>query len=124
MKLKKYKDKTYGVNYAFVYDIVDIKKLAPFLKRKDKKIYKWYVAVDTPKEEKDFAGRTIHNSNNILILFKKETDYPFFVSVVVHELLHAMFFVFGERGIEIQSGGNNEHCTYYLDHLVMEVLSK
>ena len=124
MKLKKYKDNVYGVNYAFVFGIKDIKKLSPFLKENDKKIYKWYISVDTPKEEKDFAGRTIHNGNNILILLKEEKDYAFLVCTLVHELLHSMFFVFGERGVEIQSGGNNEHCTYYLDHLVYEALKK
>ncbi len=123
MRFKKYKDKVYGINYCFVFDVVDVTKVQAFLDKKDKKIAKWYKSLD--KEAwSDFAGRTINSGNNICILLKKEKDYEFMVSVLVHELLHALFFAFGERGIEIQQGGNNEHATYYLDHLVYEALKK
>ncbi len=125
MRLKQYKDKVYGVNFGFVFDVTDVKKVPEFLKKKDKKIHKWYLSsMDEEKETKEFAGRTIHNGNNILIILKKEDEHAFLVSVIVHELLHALFFVFGERGIEIQDGGTNEHATYYLDHLVYEALKK
>lgn len=124
MRFKKFKEPVYGSNYCFIFDVVDIKKVPEFLKKNDKKIYKWYIAQDNLKEDKDFAGRTIGEGSNYLILLKKEKDYNYTVSVLVHELLHCMFFVFGERGVEIQDGGNNEHCTYYLDYLVYEALKK
>lgn len=121
MKFKKYKDVVYGINYCFIFDVTDIKKLPEFIKKNDRKIYKWYIAIDKD-DRKDFAGRTIHSSNNVMIVLKKEKDYNYLISVLVHELLHSMFFVFGERGVELQDGGSNEHATYYLDHLVYEAL--
>jgi len=122
MKFKKYRDETYGINYCFIFGIKDIKKVPEFIKKHDKKIYKWYMGIEI--EEKEFAGRTIHNSNNIMILLKDSDDQAFLTSVIVHELLHAMFFAFGERGVHLEEGGDNEHATYYLDNLVYQALKK
>lgn len=123
MRFKKYKDKVYGINYCFVFDIVDIKKVPDFLKKKDTKIYKWYKSINV-EHESEFSGKTIQNGNNMCILLMKEKDTAFLTATIVHELLHCMFFAFGERSVEIQQGGKNEHCTYYLDHLVYEALKK
>ena len=124
MRYKYYRDKVYGVNYHFVFDIKDTKKLPLFIKKNNTKMYKWYTSKDTPNEDKAFSGRTIQSGNVILILIKNDKDTAFKTATLVHELLHSMFFVFGERGVEIQDGGNNEHCTYYLDHLVYEALKR
>lgn len=126
MKFRKYKDETYGINYCFIFGIKDIKKVPEFIKKHDKKIYKWYMETQEKNEsdERDFAGRTIHNSNNIMILLKHTDDTAFLTSVIVHELLHAMFFTFGERGVHLEEGGDNEHATYYLDNLVYQTLKK
>jgi len=123
MRFKKYNDKVYGINYCFVFDVVDVKKIQEFLDKKDKKIARWYKSIDVDNTI-PFAGKTIKNTNNILVLIKKDKDASFVIATLVHELLHALFFVFGERGIEIQQGGGNEHATYYLDHLVYEALRK
>jgi hypothetical protein len=121
MKYKEYKDKVYGVQYIFILDVVDYDKAVNKFKKENKKLYKVF-GEKLSTYDRDFSGVTFINGSNILIMVKENKDKAFKIATIGHELLHASLFAFEGKGVEVDLSKNNEHLTYYFDHLLYEVL--
>ena len=93
--------------------------------KKLKKILKKYkIKCKEECTHKDYDGFFLHFENNITLIrlyFYPET--PYHLSVLQHEILHAVFYILKQSGIKL-SNKSEEAYTYLLENITQKVLKK
>ena len=75
--------------------------------------------------EEDSPGMTFYNSSGIsLIYIENEPTTPESISILGHEVLHAVFHLFGYVGVDFIDNSSNETFTYAFDYILKRALTK
>jgi len=128
LKHKHWYDEIYDVHYVFLLNISKDSQVNEILKKNYKHTYKYY------KEQKNNHNVSIENSSGkniqsryrqiILVRKMKKYDHAIWYGILAHECLHAMLYIFNDRGVKNDGTGYNEHFTYYLESLIRKSLEK
>ena len=106
-----------------LFTTADHEKIVRYIEKRKK-----YILNDEEKESLQIsgrAGRTVQLlGKQIIVMVKKEkTSIGFDLCVLVHELIHAVLFVFAFAGHKINER-EEELLPYYVQYLLYEILKE
>jgi len=67
-------------------------------------------------------GVTKLMDNSDIVLWFEHDNYGIPISTLNHEVFHAIDFMFGNKGVEFDSKGTNEHWAYAIGWLTEKIL--